>query len=107
MAVPGRCASTLEVDIDATSPTPRVAVFGTCTGQAAGQFMSALAAACSSHPRRLVVDLNGLEHIDGQSMARLLDFRRSRSGTVVTFDVQGLPGRRLMEIMAAASTYAA
>ena len=97
----------LEVQIDATSRIPRVLVLGDCTGSAVDTLLAALTAACSARPRRVVVDLNDAREIDGEAMARILDFRGSEERTVVTIDVHGLSGTRLMNLMAAASDRAA
>ncbi len=91
------------IDIDATSPTPRISVYGSCTGKTLDDLASALDAACSSHPRRIVIDLNTVGFIDGAAMARILQFRDRIEGTVVTVDVREISSVRLMRLMDAAS----
>lgn len=97
----------MQVDIDATSTTIRVAVRGHCTGANAPTLISALDAACRSRPRRVVVDLSGTQEIDGEAMAALLGFRRGVPETVITIDIRAMSGSRLMALMADAETHAA
>ena len=97
----------MEVDIDATSPTPRIAVRGHCTGLNSSMLLSALNAACRTHPRRVIVDLSGTQEIDGEAMAALLRFRRSVPDTVITIDIHALSGSRLLALMADAEMFAA
>jgi ABC-type transporter Mla MlaB component len=102
-----RTSPVLEVDIDATSPTPRISVIGRCTGPHAAALLSALRAACRAHPRRIIVDLNGADEIDGEAMAALLEFRRDVIDTVITIDIHAVSGPRLMALMADAEEFAA
>ncbi len=97
----------MQVDIDATSTTVRVAVRGHCTGASAPTLLSALDAACRSHPRRVIVDLSSTLDIDGEAMAALLAFRRGVPDTVITIDIRAMSGSRLMALMADAETHAA
>jgi ABC-type transporter Mla MlaB component len=107
MTLVTRTSPVLEVDIDATLPTPRISVIGRCTGPHSAALMSALRAACRAHPRRVIVDLNGAHEIDGEAMAALLEFRRNVTDTVITIDIHAVSGSRLMALMADAEAFAA
>jgi len=81
---------------------PRVVLLGRCTADTSTTITSVLEAACFSQPRRVTVDLNSVDEIDGQVMAALLEFRETTTATVVTIDVRHLPGAQLMALMESA-----
>lgn len=90
---------TFRADVEFSPSGPRVRLLGRCTAETSTTITSALEAACFSNPRRLTVDLNSVDYIDGAVMAALLEFRGTVTGTVVTLDVRHLPGSQLMDLM--------
>lgn len=81
---------------------PHVVLHGWCSADAAATIVSVLEAARFNHPRRLTIDVNFVDHMDGEVMAALLEFRRTVTDTIVTIDVRHMSGPQLMELMASA-----
>lgn len=93
---------TFRAELQFAPAGPNVVLHGRCSADTASTIVSVLEAACFNQPRRLTIDVNSIDHMDGEVMAALLAFRHAVTDTIVIIDVRHLSGTRLMELMASA-----